>query len=169
MLVYLIGERNKVKPIVFNLGLAAIALMLFSGLVLAGTQLTAAPRTMFSYKYSDYDAKLLAQVWGKIPEGSKIFGPVGRASILTGQLTGGIFSPPLSEKEIWEQLEIEPSLEKFLANNFEFVYFDDDTNGAFIQDANNSECVRIFGYSQDSSGEHFTGIYDLRECYPLNH
>ena len=81
MLVYLISERNKVKPIVFNLGLAAIALMLFSGLILAGTQLTAAPRTMFSYKYTDYDAKLLAQVWGKFPEGSKIFGPVGRASI----------------------------------------------------------------------------------------
>lgn len=54
----------------------------------------------------------------------------------------------------------------FLANGFEFVYFDDETDQEFMLDANNSDCVLVIGYSQDSSGEHFTGVYDLRDCYP---
>ncbi len=167
LLVYLIGERDKVKPVTYNLGVIAIALMLFSGLVLAGTQLTAAPRTIFSHRYKDYDAKLLSQVWGEMPQDSKIFGPVGKGSILTGQLTGGIFKfPPGDARAIWELLESKPALEIFLENGFEFVYFDDETDGEFMTIAENSECVSVFGYAQDSSGKHFSGFYDLRNCYP---
>lgn len=167
MFIYLIGEREKVKLIIYNLGVISIALMMFSGLILAGTQLTAAPKTMFSYKYRDYDANLLPQIWGIFPQNSKNFGPVGKGSILTGQLTGGVFAfPPGDERLIWEQLETEPSLDMFLANGFEFVYFDDETDQEFMLDANNSDCVLVIGYSQDSSGEHFTGVYDLRDCYP---
>ena len=167
MMVYLIGEREKLKPITYNLGIISIGLMMFSGLVLAGTQLTAAPNTIFAHKYQDFDAKLLSQVWGKFPSDSKIYGSVGRGSILTGQLTGGIFSfPSGDERVIWEQLETEPSLDAFLSNDFEFVYFDDDFNKKFITEANNSDCVSVFASAQDLSGKHFTGFFDLRNCYP---
>ncbi len=166
MLVYLIGERDKVKPLTYNLGVISIVLMLFSGLVLAGTQLTASPRTMFSHKYREHDARLLSQVWGNLPQNTKIFGPIGRGSILTGQLTGGIFAFPSGEERlIWEQLGSAPSLDAFIANGFEFVFFNDGTDRDFISDANRSDCITAFAYAQDSSGKHFTGIYDLRKCY----
>lgn len=167
MLVYIIGARDKVKPFTYTAGIISIGLMLFSGLVLAGTQLTAAPRTMLSYRYRDYDANLLSQVWGEFSKDDKIFGPVGRGSILTGQITGGIFSyASKNERKIWEQLEMEPSLDAFLANGFEFVYYNNKTDREFMMVANDSDCVSVFSYAQDSSGEHFSGFFDLRNCYP---
>lgn len=167
-LIYLAKNSQKTHSVFFQSGVVALALMSFSGFVLAGTQLTAASDTMYSDKYKEFDAQLLSQVWGKIPNNSKIYGAVGKGSILTGQLTAGIFTyPPGMEGKMWKQLRSNPSFEILKENRFEFAYFD-RASGKYLHDNQlESDCVSIFGYAEDGSGENFAGFYDLRNCYNL--
>jgi hypothetical protein len=165
-LVYLYQKEQTTHPIIYQSGLLALALMTFSGIVLAGTQLTATPDTIYSAHYTDYDATLLKQVWGKIPRGSKVYGPIGKGSILTGQLTAGMQAyPPGSEREIWHKLKTDPTIEVFIENGFEFVYFDSENYKSFQEEAIQQNCVKIFGYAGDRSDVNYAGFYDLRGCY----
>jgi len=165
-LIYLVKKDNNIHPFVFQSGLVTLALITFSGIVLAGTQLTASPDTIYTGKYKDYDVLLLKQVWGRFPQNSKIFGPVGKGSILTGHLTSGIFkNPPGNEREIWNQLKTNPSFDTFIENGFEFVYFHAKTESIFENEISKVDCVTVFGYAEDGSGENYAGFFDLRECY----
>lgn len=164
--IYLIPQTQNNYRLTNQLGWLALALMTFSGIVLAGIQLTAAPDTIYSAKYKDFDTKLLAQVWGKIPKDSKIFGPVGKGSILTGRVTAGIYTYPPNERDIWVELRANPTFNTFIANGFEFVYFDSETNKSFLEEINKASCAKMFGYAEDRSGVNYAGFYDLRGCYP---
>ncbi len=167
LLVELPKVNKSRKLISLYIGTISLSLMVFSGIVLAGTQLTAGPITMFSDGYDELDANIISQVWGKFPEKSKIFGPVGRGNILTGQLTGGIFGfPPGEERQIWEELSSRPSLRLLLANNFDFLYLDEKSDQIFKENLEKEQCVSVFGMAEDDSKTKFSAFYDLRDCYP---
>ena len=148
----------------------AIILAVYGAMVLMGTQLTASQQLVYSHRYNINDGELLAQVWGTIPKDSKAIGPIGKASILTGHLTGGIYStPPGDEGDIWDELWEEPTIEGLVSSGYEYVYADQRWFSAISASAREefiNSCVSILGEAWDETGSRFIRVYDLTACTP---
>jgi hypothetical protein len=146
------------------------ALSIYGGLMLNGVQLTAAQQTVLAHRYDPHDGEVLSQVWGTLPADSKAFGLIGKMSILTGHLSGGIYNPPYGqEREIWDGLIAAPTLEGLVAGGYEFVYADQAWFRQIpesSQDLFDAECVRLAAGAENEIGSKFTRIYDLRACFP---
>ncbi len=157
------------KRPLFWMATVAIGLMCVSGLVLGGVQLSATQQTMLTYRYGDKEAALLKEVWGRLPRDAKVFGPITKANILTGQLTGGILTPPPGEQGlVWEALTQAPTLSQLLQNRFDFVFVDSAwwrslprASQKQLEDA----CISVFAESGDVTSPFFLKILDLRRCY----
>jgi hypothetical protein len=138
------------------------------GVVLLGIQLTAAHSIMLSEHYGDAEARLLQQVWGRLPPGSKMLGYPGPGSILTGQLTGGIWQlPPGEERQVWEEMLVAPRLAILLENEFDFVYANTRwwrSLDAGSQQELQNPCVTVFARGEAFAGGNFAQVLDLRGC-----
>lgn len=145
----------------------SIGLMCVSGVVLAAVQLTASQQVVLSQHYGDKEALLVQKVWGRLPHDSKVFGPLGKASILTGQLTGGIYnSAPRNQRETWTILNTSPTLDMFIQNGFKFVFVDSawwQSLPSFSRKDLGSRCVSVFAEVKQDDGR-FIKILDLRSC-----
>ncbi len=153
----------------FNLaGSIVLALMLVPGIVLLGIQLTAAHSVVLSEHFGDAEARLLQQAWGRLPPNSKVLGNVGPASILTGQLTAGIWQlPPGDEREVWGQMLSAPRLQPLLDHGFDFVYLDSrwwNQLDAVSQQELQAPCITVFARGEAFSGGNVAEILDLRGC-----
>lgn len=150
-------------------GAVSIGLMCVPGIVLMGVQLTATPRTILSEHYGDPEALLAKQAWGRLPPGSKVLGQVGTPSILTGQLTGGIYSLPTgAERPIWENMLANPQLQALVQDHFDFVFVDSrwwEGLSAASQQQLEDPCVRVFARGQDGASRRFVELLDLRGCH----
>ena len=149
-------------------GLACLVLMCIPGMVLMGVQLTAAQDTILSEHYGEAEAGLVQQAWGRLPASAKMLGGVGAPSILTGQLTAGIYTPPSgSERPIWDAMLVAPKLSELLQAGFGFVYVDWrwwNALGLASQRELSQPCITVFAKSQENGGAKFIEILDLRGC-----
>jgi len=144
------------------------ALMVLPGIVLLGVQLTAAQGTVLSEHYGDAEARLLQQAWGRLPRGSKVLGSVGPGSILSGQLTAGIYSLPRGEdRRVYEALLLAPSLDALVENEFDFIFVNSrwwNSLEAEAQAELQNPCVTVFARGEAFAGGNFAEILDLRGC-----
>jgi hypothetical protein len=149
-------------------GAILLALMMIPGIVLLGIQLTAAHSPMLSEHYGDAEARLLQQAWGRLPRESKMLGYPGPGSILTGQLTAGIYTPPRDEeRQIWESMLVAPRLATLVEHDFDFVFVNSRWwNGldAVSQQELQESCVTVFAYGEAFAGGNFAQVLDLRGC-----
>ncbi len=173
LLVFLLSSPRPLLPpdVQQRFSLAAVfclVLMCIPGVVLAGVELTASQDTVLSEHYGDAEALIVKQLWGKLPRDSKMLGPIGTPSILTGQLTGGIYSFPTgSERPIWETLLVSPRLSVLLDHGFEFVFVDsrwwnnlDPVSQRQLEDP----CISVLAEAREEGGIKFVEILDLRGC-----
>lgn len=149
-------------------GALVLALMMIPGVVLLGVQLTAAHSAMLSEHYGDAEARLLQEVWGTLPRNSKVLGYPGAGSILTGQLTGGIYTlPPGAERQVWEAMLLAPRLGTLVENRFDFVFANsrwwNNLDSTSQQELLNP-CATILARGEDFAGGNFAEILDLRGC-----
>lgn len=149
-------------------GSLVLALMCVPGVVLMGVQLTAAQRTILSAHYGDPEALVARQAWGRLPSDSKVLGPIGNASILTGQLTGGIYNPPGGpEGAVWASMLSVPNLQTLVQHSFDFVFVDSrwwDSLDAASQRELENPCIHTFARGQEGATGRFVEILDLRGC-----
>jgi len=165
------GEGPAVSSGRHRFGLAGaivLALMAVPGIVLLGVQLTAAQDTVLSEHYGDAEARLLQQAWGRLPRSSKMLGNIGPGSILTGQLTAGMYAPPPGDQRpVWEAMLAAPRLETLVENEFEFVFVNsrwwNSLNVASQQELQ-KPCVTVFARGEAYPGGNFAEILDLRGC-----
>jgi hypothetical protein len=149
-------------------GAIVLALMMVPGMVLLGVQLTAAHSPMLSEHYGDAEARLLQQAWGRLPRESKMLGYPGPGSILTGQLTGGIYTPPRGEeRQVWESMLVAPRLATLVENDFDFVFVDSrwwNSLDVVSQQQLHDACVTVFARGEAFAGGPFAEVLDLRGC-----
>ncbi len=170
LLVILVADNAfRWKPIVRTAATASLAVMVFGGLVIAGTQLSAMSTTKLGDGFNELDASLSAQVWGKLPVDAKVFGPLGNTTILTGHLTHQLLGT-LPETDAWHELMAAPTLAGFLAEGYDFVYMDSrvwENLSSEIQ-ANaglDDVCVVTLAEVWDNSHVNFRRMLDLRHCF----
>lgn len=146
----------------------ALALMIVPGIVLAGVQLTAAHTPLLAEHYGDAEARLLQQAWGKLPPSSKMLGSPGAGSILTGQLTAGIWQlPPEEERAVWEAMLAAPRVSVLVQNDFDFVFVNSRWWNALDEQSQQDlqqSCVTVFARGEAFPGGPFAQILDLRGC-----
>jgi hypothetical protein len=171
LLTLLVADRSfQWKAWIRHTAIAGLALIVFGGLVIAGMQFSAAGITRLGDGYNELDASIAAQLWGRIPEDARIFGPMGSTTVLTGHLSGQLLSEP-PETDAWHTLMREPSLELLLANDYDFAYIDSrvwDDLTPEIQAASELDavCVVVFAEVWDNSHVNFRRMLDLRPCQP---
>jgi hypothetical protein len=170
LLVILIADNSfRWKPVFRNAAIAAVAVMMFGGLVIAGTQTSAMSTTKLGDGFNELDAGLSAQIWGKIPADAKVFGPLGNTTILTGHLTHQLLGV-LPESDSWHQLMAAPTLAGLLAEGYDFAYMDSrvwENLPPEIQ-ANaglDAACVVTLAEVWDNSHVNFRRMLDLRHCF----
>lgn len=150
--------------------IGGLGLMIFGGLVIAGTQFSAASTTRLGDGYNELDASITAQIWGRIPEDAKVFGPMGSTTVLTGHLSGQLLDEP-PNSDSWHTLMATPSLEAFLEAGYDFAYIDSrvwDDLAPEIQSTSglDANCVVTFAEVWDNSHVNFRRMLDLRPCEP---
>jgi hypothetical protein len=171
LLIFVVADQSfQWRPWIRQAATVSLALMVFGGLVIAGTQLSAAGTTRLGDGYNELDAAISAEIWGRIPEDARVFGPMGSTTVLTGHLSGQLLDEPPAN-DVWHSLMISPSLEVLLDHDYDFAYIDSrvwDDLSLETQAASglNAECVVTFAEVWDNSHINFRRMLDLRPCQP---
>jgi hypothetical protein len=156
------------KPWVQKAAIVGLAFSLLGGVMVAGTQFSAASKTQLAHGYNELDAAISAQVWGRIPKEARVFGQLGHTTILSGHLTGQLLGEAPEDSE-WVQMLAAPSLETLLGLGYDFVLVDsrwwDDLTPELQTAANfDAACVSVFAEVWDNSHVNFRRMLDLRNC-----
>jgi hypothetical protein len=146
----------------------ALALMVFGGIVIAGTALTAAPRPVITRGFTDLDAYTSREVWDELPKDSLVFDPSSwRATALTGRLTRSAISSYVRLPE-WEQLRRDPYLGDLVESGYDYVYVDEkwwQGISAESRESLSSACVQILS-EQLGRNDQFRRLLDISQCNP---
>ncbi len=169
MLAFVLADESfRWRPFVRQAGIIGLGLMLFGGLMVAATQLSAASKTQLAHGYNELDAAISAAIWGEIPADAKVFGQLGHTTILSGHLTGQLLGEA-SEGSQWQELFAAPSLDSLVALGYDFILIDSrwwDDLSPEIQSASGFDavCVQTFAEVWDNSHVNFRRMLDLRAC-----
>jgi len=166
-----ISKQNRVFKF---LAIGGIALMIFGGVEIAGSELSAASQSMLSEEeIIDLDSAIVKEVWDRLPPGSEVFDPFPwRATMITGRLTRvvqGNMSYNYGHSQEWEALRANPSVERFLANGFRYVYIDENWWKELSEAARASlraPCVQVVTEHVGSERGNFRRLVNLDQCEP---
>jgi hypothetical protein len=169
LLVFVIADRAfSWRPWLRTAAKVSLGLMVFGGLVIAGTQFSAAATTRLGDSIGELDASIASQLWGRLPEGAKVFGPMRSTTVLTGHLSGQLLDEP-GPGDVWHTLMVAPTLDLLLSHGYEFVYIDirvwedlslEVQNAAGLDAA----CIVTLAEAWDDSHVNFRRMLDLRSC-----
>jgi len=166
-----ISTQNRVFKF---LAVGGIALMIFGGVEVAGSELSAASQSMLSEEeIIDLDSAIVKEVWDKLPPGSEVFDPFPwRATMITGRLTRvvqGNMSYNYGHSLEWDALRANPSVERFLTNGFSYVYIDENWWND-LSDAGRASlsapCVQVVTEHVDGERGDFRRLVNLDQCEP---
>ena len=170
VLVLLLGEwPERWSRLVKDGAVLGLALMVFGGVVVSGTALTAATQALLPETMTVLDARVAAQYWDALPKGSEVFDPAEwRITALTGRLTRA--TRPSDVRRLsaeWQALYDDPSVEKMLAAGYSYVYIDEkwwETLSPESRLSLNSPCVRVLADYLDDDHDWLRRLLDLSAC-----
>ena len=145
------------------------ALMIFGGLIITGSALTAAAQGVLPYQFISLDAQASSEWWDELPQDSEVFDPATwRSAALFGRLnrtsyTANVFAVSDETKA----LRSTPSVESVLNAGYSYIYLDENWWEAFPEESRTSlsqPCVRVLNKYEDSSSGKFRMLLDLSTC-----
>jgi hypothetical protein len=169
LLALLVSDRAfPWRPWLRQAAIFALALMLFGGLVIAGTQFSSASTTRLGDGYNELDSAIAAEVWGRMPADAVIFGPMGSTTVLSGHLSGQLLSEP-PDSDAWHTLMTTPTLSGILTAGYDFAYIDSrwwENLAPEVQQASglDESCIVTLAEVWDNSHVNFRRMLDLRSC-----
>ncbi|MBN1230592.1 MAG: hypothetical protein JXA19_01875 [Anaerolineales bacterium] len=171
MLVFMVwDEKAQWNQWVRKAAVFGLVFMCFGGLVILSSQMTALRSTNLGYAMNELDAQIASEVWGDIPTNAKVYGPLGRTTILTGHLTGALLEePPFWVVDEWYQIEKTPDIHKIAELGYDYVYLTSRWYQELpeeYQQTFNEACIKTLAASSDNSGDNFRKFLDIQECYP---
>lgn len=143
--------------------------LIFGGLVVTASLLSAMPRAVFSYHLAPVDVQMTRLIWDRLPEDAVIFDShEWRAVPVTGRATLSSADNTTFLPE-WQELVDDPSPELIAAAGYDFVYMDEKQWKKLddqMKDSYAVECVVLTAEAIDNEGQFFRRIYDIRACKP---
>ncbi len=166
--LWVLARRLKRLP-VMHLGILWGSAAILAGVVVSGSLLSAAGRSVFSEAIAPVDASMTRTVWGKLDAEAMILDShTYRAVIVTGlrtQSTATDFEP-FAE---WSALVAEPDGQAILAAGFRYVYVDSlwwNTMTESQQASFRSGCAVLIASAHDDAHNGDRWLYDLQACLP---
>lgn len=153
---------------------AGLSLMVLGGLVIAGTELTAASQVVLTEPgINGLDSRMAGEVWDRLPPDSEVFDAhTWRATMITGRLTrvvSGNKSYDYAHSTDWEQLKSDPTPDGFLDHGFRYVYIDEvwwNQISEASRSAMTHQCVQVVSEQRYSGLGQFRRLVDLEHCRP---
>ncbi|MDF1499273.1 MAG: hypothetical protein P1P76_02245 [Anaerolineales bacterium] len=143
--------------------------LIFGGLVVTTSLLSAMPRAVFSYHLAPVDVHMTRLIWDRLPAGAVIFDShEWRAVPVTGRATRSSADNTTILPE-WQELVDDPSPRLIAAAGYDFVYMDErqwEKLDDQMKDSYAVECVVLTAEAIDNEGQFFRRIYDIRACKP---
>jgi hypothetical protein len=162
-LFWIWAERRvqTVKILVAVMGLVLVS----GGAVMAGIELIAVQRPVYSYFLTPLDARMARAHWNRLAPGALVFDPVPyRAPAVLGRATDSNFTWYQS-KPAWEALYQAPDPARLAAAGYRYAYLDNqylDQIGPDFQAAF-SRCASVIDEVAGSDGS-FRRLLDLQNC-----
>jgi hypothetical protein len=143
--------------------------MIFGGLIITGSALTAATQGVLPYQFISLDAQASSEWWDELPVESEIFDPATwRSAALFGRLnrtsyTANVFAVSDETKA----LRSTPYVDSILNAGYSYMYIDENWWEAFPEASQASlsqACVRVLSKYEDNSSDKFRMLLDLNAC-----
>jgi hypothetical protein len=153
-----------------RLAIAAFLIVLvFGGVVVTGSLITAFPEEVFTEDFRSADATMARQTWDRLAPGSLVIdSQPWRAVAITGRLTRSSSDSTTALPE-WESLVKDPTVGRLVAAGYAYAYVDtrwwsrmSGSERASFQ----AECVREVAAVHDGGSNGDRWLYDLRACPP---
>jgi hypothetical protein len=150
----------------------ALVLMVFGGLVVFGSAITAAGQAVLSEDViSGLDSRVSGDTWDQLSPGSEVFDPhIWRATSLTGRLTHVVSGPMSYDYGLsadWWALRRNPTVVGMLADGYQYVYIDQGWWAELTEDGRNElsqPCVLVITEYVDEERNQFRRLISLENC-----
>ncbi|MGD8732534.1 MAG: hypothetical protein PVH92_11690, partial [Anaerolineales bacterium] len=141
--------------------------LVFGGLVVTGSLLSALPRATFSYHIADLDVHMTQKVWDKLPEDAVVMSSHEWQVVpVTGRLTR-TSADNTTVLDSWLEHVASSDAHDLSSAGFGYVYIDEvwwqDMSGE-VRDSFSTECVSLVAEVEDTSKTHFRRLYDVSGC-----
>ncbi|NMB53960.1 MAG: hypothetical protein GYA15_04595 [Leptolinea sp.] len=160
--MYVCRRGEILKTLAVGLG----GVIMFGGILLAGIQIPAMQKPVYSYFLSDLDVKIERDYWNKLEADALVFDPiVSRAATIFARGSNSGFTWYKSKPE-WEKLAISPDPYALRAGGYSYAYFDQkawDEIPVPIQKKYTDPCVKVIKEVEDWRHD-FRKLIDVREC-----
>ncbi len=172
LLVLLVWElTERVSVTMKAVTAAGLSLMVFGGMVIAGSALTAASQAVLPFQLTALDTYVSAEMWDALPPGSEVFDPATwRSTALTGRLNRSSYTTNVFALDPeFKQLREEPTVEKLLADGYDYIYIDENWWEGYSEESKislNSPCVKVLSEHWDRTNKQFRRLLDLTQCKP---
>jgi hypothetical protein len=152
--------------------LVAMAVTIFGGIVLLGTELIAAAKPVASFFLTNMDVQMEKEYWNRLEPEALVFDPIPpRATTVFGRFTDAQTTWHEYKPE-WKALVADPDPYLLRASGFDYVYFDIgywESLSIKYQTLLESPCVslvkQVDGYrSEDDLRPDFRRLLDIRTC-----
>jgi hypothetical protein len=166
--LWMLARRLRKAP-VLHLGLLWGSAAILAGVVVFGSLLSAAGRSVFSEAIAPADASMTRMVWGQLdPDAMILDSHSYRAVIVTGLRTQST-STDLEPLAKWTSLIAEPDAQAVLQGGFRYVYVDSLWWKAMTESQQASfhaECAVLIASTHDNGQNGDRWLYDLQACSP---
>ncbi len=167
-LILIFSNGSELKKWGKYVAITCLIIMSVGGVVDGVTQSSALVSPVISDGIDGLDAKLSSELWGKLPQNDWIFDPSSRewrATALTGVFTvAGQYRDNTSE---WTALSRNPSLQRFIKNNYRFLYVDENWWQNLTDDQRKSmadPCIKTIVSVVQTEDYKFRRLLDLEQC-----
>jgi hypothetical protein len=153
---------------------AALVLMVFGGLVVFGSALTAAGQAVLSENViNGLDARVSSDTWDQLAPDSEVYDPhVWRATSLTGRLTHVVTGPMSYDYGLspeWWALRTNPTIAGMINDGYHYVYIDQGWWADLPEEGRNElsqPCVVVITEYIDEERSQFRRLISLENCQP---
>ena len=159
--------RQRLSDWIRTIIIAGAALLVFGGLVVTGSLLTAIPKAMLGYVIEPVDAAMTRLVWDELEPGAEVLDSrTWRAVPITGRLTRSA-ADSYVELNSWADLVAFPDVHKVSDAGYQYIYVDEfwwDSMQEDARDSYSNPCVKVIQELHDNAENGSRWLFDISEC-----
>jgi hypothetical protein len=159
--------RQRLSDWIRTIVVAGAALLVFGGLVVTGSLLTAIPKAVLGYVIEPADAAMTRLVWDELEPGAEVLDSRSWGAVpITGRLTRSAVGS-YAELNSWADLVAFPDVYQVSDAGYRYIYVDEFWWDSMPDDARESymdSCVRVIQEVHDNAANGSRWLFDISEC-----
>ena len=159
--------RQRLSDWIRTIIVAGVALLVFGGLVVTGSLLTAIPKAVLGYVIEPADAAMTRLVWDELEPGAEVLDSrTWRAVPITGRLTRSAVDS-YAELNSWADLVAFPDVHQVSGAGYRYIYVDEIWWDSMPENARESymdSCVSVIQEVHDNAANGSRWLFEISEC-----